>query len=168
MRQALDGDKLAYAKLLRETVLFLRPFLKRRLYSEDEVDDVLQEILLSIHKARHTYDGMRPYKPWVYAIAKFRLLDYLRKHYADLLHFAVDMSEVENLKHEDIIEKRINYESVSEKIHMLPKKQALILQMMHKEGYTIKEVAEKIGMTESAVKVAAFRAYKVLRQQLEE
>ena len=44
-----------------------------RLSIANEVDDLLQEILISVHKARHTYDGNRPYKPWVYAIAKFRL-----------------------------------------------------------------------------------------------
>ncbi|MFZ1545892.1 MAG: hypothetical protein WAT12_02165 [Candidatus Nitrotoga sp.] len=53
MRQELDGDKCAYADLLRETAHFLRPFLKQRLGSKNEVDDLLQEILLSIHKARH-------------------------------------------------------------------------------------------------------------------
>jgi RNA polymerase sigma-70 factor (ECF subfamily) len=51
-------------------------------------------------------------------------------------------------------------------VQRLPEKQALILQLMHQEGYTAKEVAEKIGMTESAVKVAAHRAYKILRERL--
>ena len=75
MKLSLDGDKRAYALLLRETARFLRPFLAKRLNFGSEVDDLLQEILLSIHKARHTYDGERPYKPWAYAIAKFRLQD---------------------------------------------------------------------------------------------
>ena len=86
MQQALKGDMRAYAALLRETSRFLRPFLAKRLNSAAEVDDLMQEILISIHKARHTYDGNRPYKPWVYAIARFRLQDHLRAHYADLLH----------------------------------------------------------------------------------
>ena len=132
------------------------------------MDDLLQEVLLSIHKARHTYDGLRPYKPWAFAIARFRLLDYLRSHYADRLRSAVDVSEVENTLQDDVTECRIDYESINRKIHKLPEKQAFILQMMHQEGYTAKEVAEKIGMTETAVKVAAHRAYKAIRQQLEE
>ena len=104
MRQSLDGDQRAYAELLRETARLLRPFLSRRLSFGSEVDDVLQEILISIHKARHTYDGQRPYKPWVYAIAKFRLQDHLRAHYADQLRHAVDISELENNLHEDVTE----------------------------------------------------------------
>jgi len=167
MRQSLKGDQLAYAQLLQETSRFLRPFLAKRLSFTNQVDDLLQEILLSIHKARHTYDGNRPYKPWVYAIAKFRLQDYLRAYYSDQLHHADDLSEMENYLHENVTESAISYESISGEVEKLPQKQATILQLMHQEGYTAKEVAEKLGMNESAVKVAAHRAYKILRQKLE-
>lgn len=167
MRRTLAGDKLAYAKLLRETARLLRPFLSRRLSFESEVDDLLQEILISIHKSRHTYDGKRPYKPWAFAIAKFRLHDFLRTHYADRLRQAVDISEMENILQYDVTESAISYESISGEVRRLPEKQAAILQLMHQEGYTAKEVAKKLGMTESAVKVAAHRAYRKLRQRLE-
>jgi RNA polymerase sigma-70 factor (ECF subfamily) len=167
MRQSLNGDKRAYAEILRETSRFLRPFLAHRLNFTNEVDDLLQEILLSIHRARHTYDGNRPYKPWAYAIAKFRLHDHLRAHYADQLHHANDLSELENYLHENVTESGFSYESISGEVEKLPQKQATILKLMHLEGYTAKEVAEKLGMNESAVKVAAHRAYKILRQKLE-
>jgi RNA polymerase sigma-70 factor (ECF subfamily) len=168
MRQALNGDQRAYADLLRETARFLRPFFRKKLSSDEAVDDLLQEVLISIHKARHTYDGLRPYKPWAYAIARFRLLDYLRIHYTDRLRSAVEVSEVENTLQDDVTESRIDYESINRKIHKLPEKQMVILQMLHQQGYTAKEVAERIGMSETAVKVAAHRAYKAIRQQLEE
>lgn len=167
MKLSLDGDKQAYALLLQETARFLRPYLAQRLSFGSEVDDVLQEILISIHKARHTYDGERPYKPWAYAIAKFRLQDHLRAHYADQLHHAVELSEVENDLQAPVTKSDISYESISGEIEKLPPRQAVILQMMHQEGYTAKEVAEKTGMKESAVKVAAHRAYKILRKVLE-
>ena len=167
MRRSLAGDKLAYAEVLRETGRLLRPFLAKRLSFESEVDDLLQEILISIHKARHTYDGMRPYRPWAFAIAKFRLQDYLRMHYADQLRHAVDISELENILQDDVTESPFTYESISGEVQRLPEKQATILRLMHQDGYTAKEVAGKLGMTESAVKVAAHRAYKVLRQKVE-
>lgn len=167
MKQALHGDQRAYADLLRATSHFLRPFLAKRLSFTNEVEDLLQEILISIHKARHTYDGNRSYKPWVYAIAKFRLQDYLRAHYSDQLHHAIELSDVEESLSEHVTETAINYESISGEVQKLPEKQATILQLMHQEGYTAKEVAEKMGMNESAVKVAAHRAYKVLRNKLE-
>jgi RNA polymerase sigma-70 factor (ECF subfamily) len=61
----------------------------------------------------------------------------------------------------------MSYESISGEVQKLPSKQATILQLMHQDGCTAKEVAEKMGMNESAVKVAAHRAYKVLRKKLE-
>jgi RNA polymerase sigma-70 factor (ECF subfamily) len=167
MKQALAGDQRAYAALLRETTRMLRPYLSTRLNFSNEVDDLLQEILLSIHKARHTYDGMRPYKPWVYAIARFRLHDFLRAHYGDVLRHADDVADLEDFLHDPVTETAISYESISGEVEKLPEKQATILRLMHQEGYTAKEVAEKMGMQESAVKVAAHRAYKVLRQKLE-
>lgn len=167
MRQSLNGDQRAYAALLNETSRFLRPFLAKRLSFTNEVDDLLQEILISIHKARHTYDGNRPYKPWVFAIAKFRLQDYLRAHYSDQLRNAIELSEVEESLPEYVTETVISYESISGEVQKLPEKQATILRLMHQEGYTAKEVAEKMGMNESAVKVAAHRAYKILRNKLE-
>lgn len=168
MRQSLNGDQHAYAELLQETSRFLRPYLAKRLSFTNEVDDLLQEILISIHKARHTYDGDRPYKPWAYAIAKFRLQDYLRAHYSDQLHHADDLSEMEEFLHDDVTKSAISYESIIGEVQKLPEKQATILRLMHQDGYTAKEVAEKIGMKESAVKVAAHRAYKVLKEKLEQ
>ena len=167
MKQSLNGDQRAYAEILQETSRFLRPFLAKRLSFTNEVEDLLQEILISIHKARHTYDGNRPYRPWVYAIARFRLQDYLRAHYADQLHHADDLSEMEEYLHAPVTESAISYEYISGEVEKLPAKQAIILRLMHQEGYTAKEVAEKIGMNESAVKVAAHRAYKILRRKLE-
>jgi RNA polymerase sigma-70 factor (ECF subfamily) len=166
MQRSLNGDTQAYAELLQETARLLRPFLSRRIFASAEVDDVLQEILISIHKARHTYDGQRPYKPWMYAIARFRLQDHLRAHYADQLRDAEDLSELEEILPDDVTETGFNYESISEEVEKLPEKQAMILRLMHHEGYTSKEVAEKMGMNESAVKVAAHRAYKILRERL--
>lgn len=167
MQQSLAGDQRAYAVLLQKTSRLLRPFLARRLSFTNEVDDLMQEILISIHKARHTYDGNRPYKPWAFSIAKFRFQDYLRAHYSDQLRHAVDLDELEENLHEPVTEPSMSYESISGEVQKLPGKQAAILQLMHQEGYTAKEVAEKMGMNESAVKVAAHRAYKVLRKKLE-
>ncbi|MDD2722371.1 MAG: sigma-70 family RNA polymerase sigma factor [Gallionella sp.] len=167
MQCSLNGDAQAYAALLKETARLLRPFLAKRLYHGNEVDDVLQEILISIHKARHTYDGERPYLPWVYAIARFRLQDHLRSHYADELHGAEDIAELEETLPDELTEAAFSYESISGEVEALPEKQASILRLMHQEGYTAKEVAAKLGMNESAVKVSAHRAYKILRERLE-
>jgi len=166
MKDALAGDGKAYAELLRETARQLRPYLSKRLNQQADVEDVLQEILISIHKARHTYDGTRPYGPWMYAIANFRLKDRLRKHYADPLSRAAEIEVAENISANDVTESEFTYESISGEIAKLPTKQATILQLIHAQGYTAKQVAERMGMNESAVKVSAHRAYKILKQKL--
>lgn len=167
MKLSLTGDQRAYAECLQATIRLLRPYLEKRLSFTNEVDDLLQEILISLHKARHTYDGNRPYKPWMYAIARFRLNDYLRAHYSDQLHHAADLDDIEEYLQQNVTESAVSYESISAEVAKLPDKQAEILRLMHQEGYTAKEVAAKVGMNESAVKVAAHRAYKILKGKLE-
>ncbi len=166
MRLALAGDGKSYSILLKNSAILLRPYLAKRVYRAGDVEDVLQEILISLHKARHTYDGNRLYEPWLYAIANYRLQDYLRKHYADPLRAAGEIEEIENISAGDVTEICFSYESISEEVENLSGNQPKILKMIHGEGYTAKEVAQKIGMSESAVKVAAHRAYKILRKKL--
>ncbi|MFM9890947.1 MAG: sigma-70 family RNA polymerase sigma factor [Rickettsiales bacterium] len=165
MRLSLAGDSRAYGQLLAEAARMLRPFLARRMQRAD-VEDVLQEILLSIHKARHTYDGQRPFKPWLFAIARFRLSDHWRAHYGDELAGAAELSEAEFVAAQDVTESPLTYEDIKGEIDRLPGKQPTILTLLHRDGFTSKEVAAKLGMKESAVKVAAHRAYKVLRKRL--
>ena len=75
----VQGDPFKYADFLKLTAALLRPALKRKVPVSD-VDDVIQEILSSIHRSRHTYDNNRPIMPWIFSIAHFRVTDYLRKN----------------------------------------------------------------------------------------
>lgn len=163
MQKALAGDAKAYAKLLQASARLLRPYIAKRIQHAQDAEDVLQETLLSIHKARHTFDGGRPYAPWAYAIAHYRVQDRLRQYYADPLRHA---DAVCDQQEENVTEMEITHEYIHKAIDSLPVKQAKILRLIHTEGYTAKEVAAKIGMKESAVKVAAHRAYKVLRAKI--
>ncbi len=166
MIAAHAGDQKAYAAVLQASARLLRPYLAKRLSRFGDVDDVLQEILLSLHKARHTYDGVRPFKPWLFAIARFRLNDYLRAHYSDQLARATELDDAINILPEHVTETGFTYESIHEEIERLPGKQPKILQLLHRDGCTAKEAAKVMNMSETAVKVAAHRAYKVLRKKL--
>src|SRR5271170_1389574 len=161
----MKGDAVKYQQFLSEISHYLRRFIARRVPAAD-VEDVLQEVLVSIHKARHTYDGKRSVLPWVSAIARYRLLDYLRKHYARMGHLQTDLEEVENTLAADVTETSELSEYISEEVKHLPERQQKILYLMHTEGYTAKEVGTQLGMNESAVKVAAHRAYKLIKTKL--
>lgn len=166
MKAANSGDKVAYGKFLSEVSVILRKFLTRRM-AQSDVEDVLQEILTSIHKARHTYDGQRAVMPWVYAIARFRLTDYLRKHYASKDHKHVHMDDVEHWLEAPVTQSHELPEYLVGALGDLPERDQKIIYLIHVQGYTSKEVGDQLDMKESAVKVAAHRAYKKMKVTLE-
>ena len=166
MRAAQAGDKVAYNRLLSDIAILIRRFLAKRMAASD-IEDVLQEVLASIHKARHTYDGKRPILPWIYAIARFRLTDYLRKHYANQSNKQVNIEDVEYFLEAPVTESHDFPEYIDEAVGALGERDQKIIYLMHVEGFTAKEVGSQIGMKESAVKVAAHRAYKKMRVKLE-
>ncbi|MFT6077744.1 MAG: RNA polymerase sigma-70 factor (ECF subfamily) [Lentimonas sp.] len=161
MIAGLVGDQIAYKEFLTKATFQLRFVVARKITSAD-VEDVLQEILISIHKARHTYDGQRPIMPWLMAIANFRITDYLRKYYSQMRHKTTDIAELENIL-ADVTKDDIGSEYKGDLLVDVDQKHKKILHMLHIEGYTAKEVAARIGMGESAVKVAAHRAIKKIR-----
>jgi RNA polymerase sigma-70 factor, ECF subfamily len=169
-RAAQAGNARAYREFLSQVALWLRRFLARRLPAA-EVEEVVQETLISLHKARHTWDGTRPALPWIASIARYRLTDHLRRHYAQSKHIEVDIDDFHEIlpdESADVTETRIAYESLYREIESLPEKQRKILHLMYAEGYTAREAGTQLGMKESAVKVAAHRAYKVIRARIKD
>ena len=78
--RGLAGDASSYHAFLKELSTHLRAFLKRRLSRlPDEVEDLVQETLLAVHNQRHTYDAGQPLTAWVHAIARYKLIDLLRR-----------------------------------------------------------------------------------------
>jgi len=163
MLAAQQGDQRAYQQLLQAATLMLRAYLKPRVSDHDKVDDILQEVLVAVHKARHTYDGKRAFRPWLYAIARYKLMDHFRNYYRKRDHETVDYDTLENILHEDVTDELEQREYVSSLLAHLKPRQQEILRLMHVQGYTAEEVANKLDMSQSAVKVAAHRAYKQLK-----
>lgn len=158
------GDAGSYNRFLQFAAQILRRVVARKLGLTD-AEDVVQEILISIHKARHTYDGKRPILPWLMAIAKFRITDHLRKIYATSKQKTVDIDTLADVLADVTISPPDN-ESINELLGHASAKERQILTFMHVEGYTAKETGQKLGMKESAVKVAAHRAIKKIRSKL--
>ncbi|MDX1923074.1 MAG: sigma-70 family RNA polymerase sigma factor [Alphaproteobacteria bacterium] len=163
LRRANDGDKACYQRFLEGIAPLLRRQIAARIPVAD-VEDVLQEVLISVHKARHTYDGERPIMPWLASITQFRMIDYLRKHYIAMRHQTTDITEVEDIL-ADVTQTPASSESIDELLIDVPEKQKRILTLMHVEGFTAKQVGQKLNMSETAVKVAAHRAMKKIRIQ---
>ena len=79
MSSAQSGDEQAYRALLGELALVIKRYLLSRFGYHDQLDDCVQECLLGLHDARHTYDPRRPFKPWLFAIVRHKAVDHLRK-----------------------------------------------------------------------------------------
>ncbi len=162
-RAGLAGDQRAYAQFLERITPRLRRVAAIKCAASD-VDDVVQEILVSIHKARHTYDGQRSIRPWLTSITKFRIADHLRKHYVQRRDKTVDIDELEEIL-PDVTQTGADNESIDELLDGVPENQQRILRLMHVEGYTAREIGVQMDMNESAVKVAAHRALKKIRNK---
>lgn len=165
MVMAMAGDKAAYNVVLRHITTHLSKVLARKLPPKDK-DDVIQDILLSIHKARHTYDGQRPLMPWVMAIARFRMHDHWRKYYSRPQDQAVDIEDFKNILSHDETKSMDAHEDITRVLATLPPKQQKILDLIYRQDKSMQDVADEMKMSLSAVKVAAHRTYKLLRQRM--
>jgi RNA polymerase sigma-70 factor (ECF subfamily) len=160
--RGLAGEAPAYHEFLRELSAYLRAFLRKRLARlPDEVEDLVQESLLAVHNQRHTYDAGQPLTAWVHAIAKYKLVDLLRrreKH--DVLTDPLD-DEIDLLSSSDN-EAAEAHRDLAKLLDQLPDRQRLPIVHMKLEGLSVAEVARMTGMSESAVKVGVHRGLKAL------
>lgn len=168
MRLAQQGDNRAYATLFRAITPILKGFIVHRLGHVSDADDVVQDILMSIHRASHTYDTARPFRGWMFAIARHRLNDHFRRIYkkGDLPDISLEDLAFE-ISNPDVTEGEQKYEYVYELLESLPEKQRKIVTLMKLEGRTAEETAKTMKMSVSAVKVSAHRAYKALALKAE-
>ena len=154
------GDSVAYEKFLLEASVVLRRFLIRRMKTIEMAEDVLQDTLLAIHRARHTYLPGRPVGPWLYAICGHRMTDFYRWHRRVERVEAMVMNE----KTDSASEETKRGQSVREALAGLPEKQRKVIELLKVQGLSVKEVSAHTGMSESSVKVTAFRGYETIRR----
>lgn len=165
MQRAQEGDQAAYASLLVLLVPITRHFARKRLGgSVPWVEDVVQETLLAIHRARHTYDARRPFAPWFYAIASNRMIDSVRRERR------VRLREVTNAELPDVpagsVESPIDVDAIRAAVAALPARQREVVEALKFQEMSVREIAGRMGMSESAVKVTAHRAYGALKRML--
>lgn len=163
MKQSQRGDAHAYETLLAEISEFLSAYLGKRIFNQDHVEDVSQDILLAIHRARHTYEEDRPFFPWVHAIIKYKMIDYFktqkRKVYS-LDESPYQLEDSGSFKHQ--LDTRFEIESL---MSGLPEKYQQLLKTVKLDGYSVKEAAQLLGMSVANVKTSVHRALKLLKNE---
>lgn len=170
MIAGLDGDAVAYKALLSRLGDHLRGYFRGRLarISRDaaEAEDLVQEVLIAIHTQRHTYDRARLFTPWMYAVARYKFLDYLRRTKAGARDVPIEEAE-EVLAHNDgdAVDSTLDLDTVMAGI---PEKTRRVIQYVKLDGLSVREAAQRCGMSESAVKVTVHRGLKALARRVRE
>jgi RNA polymerase sigma-70 factor (ECF subfamily) len=168
MLAGLDGDSAAYRTLLDRLSKLLRSYYRTRLSriarEATEVEDVMQDALMALHTRRHTYDPNELFMPWVYAIARYKLIDHLRRTRASLANVPLD--DAEELAAQ---EEHVGVESghdLNLLLRQLPDKMRRAIQSVKLDGLSVSEAATRCGMSESAVKVNVHRGLKILAKSI--
>ena len=169
MRLAISGDDAAYHRLLKAVTPVLRAGARRGLARAgqpvDQSEDIVQEILLAVHLKRHTWDASAPFAPWLFAIARNKLIDQLRRRGRRVFVNIDDFAET--IPDEPAAETASAGE-IAAQLQSLPARQRDVLQSIAVEGASIKDTATKFAMNEGAVRVALHRALAGLTARLRE
>jgi RNA polymerase sigma-70 factor, ECF subfamily len=165
MRQAQAGVTEAYVELLIILTAVARRYARGRVGAVPWVDDIVQETLLTVHLARHSYDSARPFAPWFYAIVKSRLIDGLRRERRIASRETQDPAAAERSSG-DPDRGGLDADAVRRALQALPPRQRDIIESMKYRDQSVREIAHRLGLSESAVKVTAHRGYRVLRKLL--
>jgi RNA polymerase sigma-70 factor (ECF subfamily) len=166
LARGLSGDGAAYHAFLADLTAHLRAFFRKRLDRiPDEVEDLVQETLIAVHNQRHTYDPGQPLTAWMHAIAKYKLVDFLRRRArTDALTDPLDDElEVFAASDADAAEAR---RDLAKLLADLPDRQRMPIVHVKIEGLSVAETAQLTGMSESAVKVGVHRGLKALAAKI--
>jgi RNA polymerase sigma-70 factor (ECF subfamily) len=165
MARAQNGDQAAYRRLLTEITPYVRAIASRYHRTREDVEDAVQDVLLSVHAIRHSYDPGRPFGPWLATIADRRALDRLRKRLRSAGRETALAPE-----HETFAAEAANHdvagleaEELARAMARLPPGQRQALELLKLKEMSLKEAAAATGLSITALKVATHRALKSLR-----
>lgn len=167
MMAAQAGNESDYHTLLKELAVVIQKFLRSRFGNYHFIEDCVQEALIAVHQARHTYNPSRPFRPWLFAIVRNKAIDTLRQQRSRVKaadHYQREQEVLSQPGHQsqsarEIFEGRL--------IGSLSEQHREVLVLTKFIGFSTAETAEKLGISESAVKVRVHRAIGKLRRLVE-
>jgi RNA polymerase sigma-70 factor (ECF subfamily) len=165
MLAGLRGDAAAYRTLLARIGDHMRGYFRTRLArfgrSPADAEDLVQEALLAIHTRRETYDPNEPFTPWMHAIARYKLIDHLRRRHMEVSDIPAEDIEAAMAETDDHagVESALDLKTL---MAQLPDKMRRAIECVKVEGLSVEEAAQRCGMSESAIKVSVHRGLKAL------
>ncbi len=161
LRSAIGGDERAYREFLVRAAALVRGFVRRKVQGGVDPEDIVQETLLAIHMKRHTWRADAPVMPWLYAIARHKLVDAFRRRGRQL---EIGVEEIAEISAEPELETVREWE-VGRILNTLSPGQRSIVAAISVEGCSISETAKSLGMSESAVRVALHRGLAAIARR---
>jgi RNA polymerase sigma factor (sigma-70 family) len=167
-----DGDRAAYDRLLRRCADLVRRTVRRRFpfLAAQDAEDLVQEVLLSVHTVRATYDGDRPFMPWLMAIVRNRTADMARRHARRSAREVAVEAYPETFDGAEANMTEGVYgdpEALRQAMRELPKGQQVAVELLKLREMSLKEASKASGMSIGALKVATHRATRALRLALQ-
>jgi RNA polymerase sigma-70 factor (ECF subfamily) len=168
MARAQAGDREAYRRLLDEITPYLRSLAVKAHRDRNDVEDTVQDVLLTVHSIRHTYDPARPFGPWLVAIAHRRIVDRLRRQARATQHEMPLAPEHETLVafEANYPEESVDAVAVREAVESLPPGQRAAIKLIKLQEMSLRQAATVSGLSIAALKVATHRGLKNLRKLL--
>lgn len=164
LQRALLGDEQAYSAFLKEAASIVRGFVRRRAASGGfDVEDVVQETLLAVHAKRHTWRTEGPVLPWLYAIARHKTVDAFRRRGRTMALDIDDYADVIAAPEAETVSDR----EIDRALSGLAPGQRAVVSAISVDGRSIGETASRLGMTETAVRVALHRGLNAIRKRLQ-
>jgi RNA polymerase sigma-70 factor (ECF subfamily) len=168
MQRAQAGDEDAYIELLVMLTELTRRYVSLKVGAiVPWADDVVQETLISVHAARHTYDPRRPFAPWYYAIARNRSIDALRRE-GRVSRWEIGVEALPDAASpvytDDGAFAAVDIDAVRAALGTLPPRQREIVESLKLRDESVRDVASRLRMSPSAVKVTAHRGYRALKR----
>lgn len=165
MRAASAGDSAAYDRCLREMAQALRPLVRRGLSragaNPAETEDVVQDILIAVHLKRHTWDQTRPIGPWISGIARYKIIDNMRRRGFRIELPIEDFAEILPAEQAETASER----DVTRSLDALPEGQRNVVRAIAIDGASISDAALKLNMSEGAVRVSLHRGLGALAKR---
>jgi RNA polymerase sigma-70 factor (ECF subfamily) len=162
MAAAQRGDVAAYRALLDDIGPLVTRFLRRRVGDREEVRDLYQDVLLALHRARHTYEPSRPLEPWLLAIARHVVADHQRRRAGRRRReVLVEVTPDRAVEAESTLKVQLE-----QALRRLSGEQRQAIRLLRLDGLGVETAAARAGTTTGALKVRAHRAFKLLRQLL--
>jgi RNA polymerase sigma-70 factor (ECF subfamily) len=162
LRAAIAGDERAYGEFLQRAAYLVRRFASRKIVRGGiDPEDVVQETLLAIHVKRHTWRDDMPVTPWLYAIARYKLIDAFRRRGRRVEIERGEIVETFAAPEPEIISDR----EIARALETLAPGQRSVVAAVSVDGRSISETAKSLGMSETAVRVALHRGLMALAKR---